>query len=93
MKPLFDKETTAAIQQLCDETCEAMQLAKKGPDDDDVAVRLDDLSACLAVALLKIGLATGFVEQRYPGFAKEIEVKRQRVIDALTKEQQDQKKH
>ena len=36
MKPLFDKETTAAIQQLCDETCEAMQLAKKGPDDDDV---------------------------------------------------------
>ena len=40
------------------------------------------------MALLKIGLATGFVEQRYPGFAKEIEVKRQRVIAALTEEQQ-----
>ncbi len=87
MKPLFDKETTEALQQLCDETGEAMQLARKSPD-------LDDLSACLAVALLKIGLATGFVEQRYPGFAKEIEAKRQRVIEALTKEQQaQQKKH
>jgi hypothetical protein len=43
------------------------------------------------VALLKIGLATGFVEQRYPGFAKEIEAKRQRVIAALTAEQQQQK--
>jgi len=85
MNPLFDKETTEAIQQLCDETCEAMQLAKKSPD-------LDDLSACLAVALLKIGLTTGFAEQRYPGFAKEIEVKRQRVIEALTKEQQEQQK-
>ena len=90
MKPLFDKETTEALQQLCDETCEAMQLAKKSHENEDVAVGLDDLSACLAVALLKIGLATGFVEQRYPGFAKEIEVKRQRVIEALTKEQQQQ---
>ena len=90
MKPLFDKETTEAIQQLCDETCEAMQLAKKSHEYDDVAVGLDDLSACLAVALLKIGLATGFVEQRYPGFAKEIEEKRQRVIAALTNEQQAQ---
>lgn len=84
MNPLFDAETTEAMRQLCDETCEAMQLARKSPD-------LDDLSACLAVALLKIGLATGFVEQRYPGFAKEIEVKRQRVIAALTAEQQQQK--
>ena len=84
MKPLFDAETAAALEQLCDETCEAMQLARKSPD-------LDDLSACLAVALLKIGLATGFVEQRYPGFAKEIEEKRQRVITALVKEQQQQK--
>jgi len=84
MKPLFDAETAAALEQLCDETCEAMQLARKSPD-------LDDLSACLAVALLKIGLATGFVEQRYPGFAKEIEEKRQRVIAALVKEQQQQK--
>ncbi len=87
MKPLFDKETTEALQQLCDETCEAMQLARKSLD-------LDDLSACLAVALLKIGLATGFAEQRYPGFAKEIEAKRQRVIAALTEEQkQQQQKH
>jgi len=85
MKTLFDQETMDALQQLCDETCEAMQLARKSPD-------LDDFSACLAVALLKIGLATGFVEQRYPGFAKEIEAKRQRVIAALTAEQQ-QRKH
>jgi hypothetical protein len=91
MKPLFDKETLEAFQQLCDETCEAMQLAKKSNEHDDVAAGLDDLSACLAVALLKIGLATGFVEQRYPGFAKEIEVKRQRVITALTEEQKQQK--
>lgn len=84
MEKLFDKETFEALQTLCDETCEAMQLGKKSPD-------LDDFSACLAVALLKIGLATGFVEQRYPGFAKEIEVKRQRVITALTEEQKQQK--
>jgi hypothetical protein len=85
MKTLFDAETAAALQTLCDETCEAMQLARASPD-------LDDLSATFAVALLKIGLATGFVEQRYPGFAKEIEVKRQRVITALTEEQK-QRKH
>ena len=83
MDKLVDKETLAALQQLCDETGEAMQLARKSPD-------LDDFSACLAVALLKIGLATGFVEQRYPGFAKEIEAKRQRVITALTEEQKKQ---
>ena len=84
MQNLFDKETYDALQTLCDETCEAMQLAKKSPD-------LDDFSACLAVSLLKIGLATGFIEQKYPGFAKEIEVKRQRVITALTEEQKQQK--
>jgi hypothetical protein len=84
MKTLFDKETGEALVQLCDETCEALQLAKASPD-------LDDLSATFAVALLKLGLATGFVEQRYPGFAKEIEAKRQRVIAALTAEQQQQK--
>ena len=84
MKTLFDQETFEALQQLCDETCEAMQLARKSPD-------LDDFSACLAVALLKVGLATGFVEQRYPGFAKEIEAKRQRVIAALAAEQQQHK--
>jgi len=81
MEKLFDKGTLEALQQLCDETCEAVQLSKASPD-------LDDLSATFAVALLKLGMATGFVEQRYPGFAKEVEEKRQRVIAALTKEQQ-----
>ena len=84
MKTLFDQETTEALELLCDEAGEAMQLAKASPD-------LDDLSATFAVALLKLGLATGFVEQRYPGFAKEIEVKRQRVIAALTEEQKQHK--
>ena len=84
MTKLFDKELNEAMDQLFDETMEALQLAKLSPD-------LDDLSATFAVALLKLGLATGFVEQRHPGFAKEVEVKRQRVIDALTKEQQQQK--
>jgi len=83
MTKLFDKELNEAMDQLFDETIEALQLAKASPD-------LDDLSATFAVALLKLGLATGFVEQRHPGFAKEIEVKRQRVIAALTKEQQQQ---
>jgi len=86
MKKLFDKELGEALEQLCDETCEAMQLAKASPD-------LDDLSATFAVALLKLGLATGLIEQRHPGFAKEVEVKRQRVIAALTQEQQKHQKH
>jgi hypothetical protein len=84
MTKLFDKELNEAMDQLFDETIEALQLSKLSPD-------LDDLSATFAVALLKLGLATGFVEQRHPGFAKEVEVKRQRVIAALTKEQQQQK--
>ena len=83
MTKLFDKELNEAMDQLFDETIEAIQLAKVSPD-------LDDLSATFAVALLKLGLATGFVEQRHPGFAKEIEVKRQRVITALQQEQQQQ---
>jgi hypothetical protein len=83
MTKLFDKELNEAMDQLLDETIEAIQLAKQSPD-------LDDLSATFAVALLKLGLATGFVEQRHPGFAKEIEVKRQRVITALQQEQQAQ---
>lgn len=74
---LFDDELHDAMQQLHDETIEAMQLAKQSPD-------LDDLSATFAVALLKLGLATGLVEQRHPGFAKAVEEKRQRVIAALT---------
>lgn len=77
MPKLFDDELHEAMQQLFDETIEAIQLAKVSPD-------LDDLSATFAVALLKLGLATGFVEQKYPGFAKEVEGKRQRVIAALT---------
>lgn len=84
MTKLFDKELNEAMDQLFDETMEALQLAKLSPD-------LDDLSATFAVALLKLGLATGFVEQRHPGFAQEVELKRQRVIDALTKEQPQQK--
>jgi hypothetical protein len=74
---LFDDELNEAMQQLFDETIEAIQLSKVSPD-------LDDLAATFAVALLKLGLATGFVEQRYPGFAKDVEEKRQRVIAALT---------
>jgi len=35
------------------------------------------------VALLKLGLATSFVEQTYPGFSKDVEEKRQRVLSAL----------
>jgi hypothetical protein len=77
MTQLFDDELQEAMQQLFDETIEAIQLAKASPD-------IDDLSATFAVALLKLGLATGFVEQKYPGFAKEVEEKRQRVIAALT---------
>jgi len=77
MPNLFDDELNEAMQQLFDETIEAVQLAKASPD-------LDDLSATFAVALLKLGLATGFVEQKHPGFAKEVEAKRQRVIAALT---------
>ena len=80
---LFDDELHEAMQQLFDETIEAIQLSKVSPD-------LDDLAATFAVALLKLGLATGFVEQRYPGFAKDVEEKRQRVIAALTQEQQQQ---
>jgi hypothetical protein len=81
MAKLFDDELAPAMDQLFDETIEAIQLAKVSPD-------LDDLSATFAVALLKLGLATGFVEQRHPGFAREVEAKRQRVITALTQEQQ-----
>ena len=83
MTKLFDREVNEAMDQLFDETIEAVLLAKKSPD-------LDDLAATFAVALLKLGLATGFVEQRHPGFAKDVEAKRQRVIEALTREQQQQ---
>lgn len=87
MAKLFADELETAMHQLYDETIEAIQLAKASPD-------LDDLSATFAVALLKLGLATGFVEQQHPGFSREVEAKRQRVIAALTQEQnQAQQKH
>ena len=73
---LFDDEMHSALQQLMDETVEALQLAKVSPD-------LDDLGAAFAVALLKLGLATSFIEQKHPGFAKDVEAKRQRVLSAL----------
>ncbi len=76
MNTLFDEEMHAALQQLMDETTEALQLAKASPD-------LDDLGATFAVALLKLGLATSFVEQKYPGFTQDVEEKRQRVLAAL----------
>ena len=46
MQKLFDEETHSALQQLMDETIEALQLAKVSPD-------VDDLGATFAVALLK----------------------------------------
>lgn len=77
MSKLFNDELNQAMDQLFDETIEAIQLAKASPD-------LDDLAATFAVAFLKLGLAAGFVEQRHPGFARDVEEKRQRVIAALT---------
>lgn len=81
MPKLFDDELNEAMQQLFNETIEAIQLAKVSPD-------LHDLSATFAVALLKLGLGIGLVEQKHPGFAGEVEEKRQRVITALQQEQQ-----
>ena len=76
METMFDEEMHSALQQLMDETIEALQLAKVSPD-------LDDLGATFAVTLLKLGLATSFVEQKYPGFAQDVEEKRQRVLSAM----------
>jgi hypothetical protein len=76
METMFDEEMHSALQQLMDETIEALQLAKVSPD-------LDDLGATFAVALLKLGLATSFVEQKYSGFAQDVEEKRQRVLSAM----------
>jgi hypothetical protein len=76
MENLFDQEMHQALQQLLDETVEALQLAKVSPD-------FDDLGATFAVAMLKLGMATSFIEQKHPGFAKDVEEKRQRVLSAL----------
>jgi len=81
---LLDDAAKKSLQQLHDEITEAMQLARQSPD-------LDDLAAVYAVALLKLGMATGLMEHHYPGFAKDVEEKRQRVIATLTQQQSEQK--
>jgi hypothetical protein len=74
---LLPQEFAEAFVQLMNETAEAAGLAKQCSE-------LDDLSATLAVALLKIDLASNFVEQHHPGFIKEVNAAKQRVIAALT---------
>ena len=76
MPSVLSGEHDAAFNQLMDETTEALGLAKVSPD-------LDDLAACMAVALLKVSLAMHFVEQQHPGFGKDVEEKRQRVMQAM----------
>jgi hypothetical protein len=76
MPPVLTGEHESAFNQLMDETTEALALAKASPD-------VDDLAACLAVAVLKVSLAIHFVEQQNPGFAKDVEEKRQRVMQAM----------
>lgn len=77
MEKIVPPEYAEAVQQLFDETIEAMQLAKQCKETDD-------LWATLAVALLKIDLASNFIEQHKPGFIKEINDAKQRVMAALT---------
>jgi len=77
MNKLLPQEYADAVRQLCDETVEAVGLAKQCSE-------LDDLSATFAVALLKLDLASNFVEQHHPGFIKEVNAAKQRVIAALT---------
>jgi hypothetical protein len=77
MEKIVPPEYAQAVQQLFDETIEAMQLAKQCKE-------VDDLWATLAVALLKIDLASNFIEQHKPGFIKEINEAKQRVMSALT---------
>jgi|GEM_PF-513302 len=82
--PLFDADTHNTFRTLIDESVEALQLAKASPD-------LDDLAATIAVAFLKLGMATGLAEQKHAGFAKDVEAKRQHIINVLTAEQQKNK--
>ena len=77
MENLMPKEFVDAFNQLMDETVEAVGLARQCKE-------LDDLSATIAVALLKLDLASNFVEQHNPGFIKEVNAAKQRVITALT---------
>jgi hypothetical protein len=76
MSSLLSGEHETAFNQLMDETTEALGLARVSPD-------LDDLAACMAVAVLKVSLAMHFVEQQHPGFSKDVEEKRQRVMQAM----------
>jgi hypothetical protein len=80
---LFEGELHAAMQQHFDEMIEAMQLAKASPD-------LDDLAAVFAAAHLKLGQAVGLVEHHHPGFAKDVEEKLKRIVEALAREQRQQ---
>ena len=77
MENLMPKEFVDAFNQLMDETVEAVGLARQCKE-------LDDLSATIAVALLKLDLASNFVEQHNPCFIKEVNAAKQRVITALT---------
>lgn len=76
MPTVLAGEHESAFNQLMDETTEALALAKASPD-------LDDLAACMAVAVLKMSLAMHFVEQQHAGFGKDVEERRQRVMQAM----------
>jgi len=77
MEKIVPPDYVDAVQQLFDETIEAVGLAKQCKE-------VDDLSATLAVALLKLDLASNFIEQHQPGFIKEVNAAKSRVISALT---------
>ena len=77
MEKIVPPESVEAVRQLFDETIEAVGLAKQCEE-------FDDLAATLAVALLKLDLASNFIEQHQPGFIKEVNAAKSRVISALT---------
>ena len=62
MEKIVPPEYVEAVQQLFDEAIEAVGLAKQCKE-------VDDLWATLAVALLKLDLASNFIEQHQPGFS------------------------
>lgn len=76
MEKLLPKDYADAVQQLFDETIEAVGLARQ-------CTELEDLSATLAIALLKLDLASNFIEQHQPGFIKEVNAAKQRVMAAM----------
>src|SRR5688572_12078277 len=59
MEKIVPPEYVEAVQQLFDEAIEAVGLAKQCKE-------VDDLWATLAVALLKLDLASNFIEQHQP---------------------------